>query len=155
MKKIALLAAMLLTFVGTMTAQNAKAIAEKDVPSRNVIDFQRQSLDARSVTWYQFDSVTYEVRFIDGDDNLEAIRYSPSGTETRYYIDMKYCPQSIKDSISKNYSGFDVTDFCAKTARRNTTYEVRISKKSGFLFWRKEKEVKYLNFETTGEFIGE
>lgn len=155
MKKITLFVAFLVLAMSGVLAQNAVEIAEKDVPSRNVIDFQRQSLDVRNVTWFRIDSITYEVRFIDGDDNNAAIRYSPRGTETRYYIDKKYCPQSIKDSVSKNYKGFDITELCAKTTRRNTTYEVRVSKKSGFLFWRKEKEVKYLNFETTGAFIGE
>ena len=56
MKKITLFVAFFVLAMSGVLAQNAVEIAEKDVPSRNVIDFQRQSLDVRNVTWFRIDS---------------------------------------------------------------------------------------------------
>ena len=35
------------------------------------------------------------------------------------------------------------------------SYQARIARKSGFLWWKKEKDVKILNFEIDGKFISE
>ena len=66
MKKIIILSLFAVAACGAAFAQKAVSVAEKDVPSRMVIDFQRQQIDARNVEWTKIDSLTYEVKFIDG-----------------------------------------------------------------------------------------
>lgn len=154
MKKIIILSAFLVALSGITFAQRT-AIVEKDVPSRMVIDFQRQQLDCRNINWYRIDSASYEVEFIDGDNARQSIRYTPRGTETRYFVDMRYCPNSIKDTINHRFPKYKLTELCVRSTRRSSAYEARIAHMSGFLFWKKESDVKFLNFDTAGKYLEE
>ena len=155
MKKIFVLSVVMFLACGAMYAQKASSVVEKDVPSRMVIDFQRQQLDAREVSWYRLDSNTYEVRFIDGDNSEQGIRYTPRGTESRFYFSTSNCPQSILDTVSARYPKFKVADIWVRNVKRQSTYEARIARTSGFLFWKKERESKVLHFDVFGKFIDE
>lgn len=155
MKKIFLLSLFAIVASGAAFAQKGVSVAEKDVPSRMVIDFQRQQIDAREVSWMKIDSLTYEVRFIDGDNGEQGIRYTPRGTENRYYFSTSNCPRSIQDSVKAHYPKFKITNICVRNAKRQSSYEARIARMGGFLFWKKEKEAKTLHFDVFGKFLDE
>ena len=80
--------------------------------------------------------------------------FSNKGMETHYIIEDHF-PQSIVDYVKANYNGSKVTDLWARKARNKMSYQARIARKSGFLWWKKEKDVKILNFEIDGKFISE
>ena len=156
MKKIATIALLFGIFIANLHAQ--KTIAEQEVPSRMVTDFQRQQVDARNVTWSQYDSITYQVDFNTPSDNAtQGLRYiSTGGGSLRalsvYSVDLKYTPRAIADTIARRYPGFHLTHLRVLASKRESFYEARVAKKSGFLFWRKESEVHFLTFETNGQF---
>ncbi|MBR1793049.1 MAG: hypothetical protein IJ764_05355 [Bacteroidales bacterium] len=154
MKKIVVLLLVMAAFGGLTYAQRS-SVAEKDVPSRMVIDFQRQQLDCRNISWYKLDSASYEVEFIDGDDARQSIRYTPRGTETRYFVDIRYCPGSIKDTIKHRFPKFKLTELSVRSTRRTSAYEARIARTTGILFWKKEREARFLNFDTSGKYLDE
>ncbi len=152
MKKIAIIAAAMLLSQGAIFAQ--KAINEQDVKVSYVKDFQRQVKDAKDIAWFQIDENSFKVTYRDNEDSRQAMVFSNKGMETHYFIEDHY-PQSIVDYVKDNYKGFKVTDLWARKARNKMTYQARIAKKSGFLFWKKEREAKVLNFEINGKFISE
>ena len=79
--------------------------------------------------------------------------FSPKGTETRYYVDSRYYPQSIKDTVTHQYKGYKLSDLYVRSVKNKTTYQARVAKRCGFLFWKHDCEVQLLNFEATGKFI--
>lgn len=151
MKKIAIVTFSLLLAQGALFAQ--KPVAEKDVKVAFVKDFQRQVKDASSVEWYQMDENTFKVTFRDNEGSRQAMVFSNKGMETHYIIESKYWPNSVKEYVKANYAKHSVTDLWVRRVRNNMTYQARIAKKSGFLWWKKEKDVKILNFEVDGKFI--
>ena len=153
MKKITLIAFAHLLSQGVLFAQ--KNVAEKDVKVSYVKDFQRQVKDPTNVEWYQLDEQTYKVVYLDNEKSRQAMVFSNKGMETHYYIENKYCPTSIKDTVANRYEKFDLTDVWVRKVRNKMTYQARIAKKKGFLWWKKETDVKLLNFEVDGKFINE
>ena len=151
MKKIAIITVAMLLAHGALFAQ--KPVAEKDVKVAFVKDFQRQVKDATSVEWYQMDENVFKVTYRDNEGSRQAMVFSNKGMETHYIIESKYWPISVKEYIKANYSKHSVTDLWVRRVRNQMTYQARIAKKSGFLWWKKEKEVKILNFEVDGKFI--
>ena len=152
MKKIALIAALVFLSSGVLFAQ--KAVNEQDVKVNYVKDFQRQVKNASDIAWYQIDENTYKVIFRDEENSRQAMVFSNKGMETHYFVEeSKYYPQSIVDYIKSNYSGYDIKDLWVRKARNKMTYQVSISKVSGFLFWKKESDPQTLNFEVDGKFI--
>ncbi len=152
MKKIALIAALFFLSSGALFAQ--KAVNEQDVKVSYVKDFQRQVKDATSIEWWQIDENTFKVTYRDNEGSREAMVFSNKGMETHYIIEDHF-PQAILEYVHNNYAGFKVTDLWVRKARNKMTYQARISRKSGFLWWKKEKEVKILNFEVDSKFISE
>lgn len=152
MKKIALIAALFFLSSGALFAQ--KAVNEQDVKVSYVKDFQRQVKDASSIEWWQIDENTFKVTYRDNENSRQAMVFSNKGMETHYIIEDHF-PQAILDYVHDNYSGFKLTDLWVRKARNKMTYQARIAKKGGFLWWRKEKEVKILNFEVDSKFISE
>jgi hypothetical protein len=151
MKKITLIAVALLLSQGVIFAQ--KKVAEKDVKVSYVKDFQRQVKDPTNVQWYQIDENTFKVSYLDFEKSRQAMVFSNKGMETHYIIESKYWPLSVKEYVSANYPKFSITDLWVRKARNKMTYQTRIARKSGFLWWKKEKEVKILDFEVDGKFI--
>ena len=151
MKKITLIAVALLLSQGVIFAQ--KKVAEKDVKVSFVKDFQRQVKDPTNVEWYQIDENTFKVTYRDFEKSPQAMVFSNKGMETHYFIEEKYYPHSITSYVKANYAKHSVTELWIRKARNKMTYQARIAKKSGFLWWKKEKDVKILDFETDGKFI--
>ena len=153
MKKIVVFTAAVLLCAGPLFAQKEKAVAEKEVKVSFVKDFQRQVKDATAVQWYQIDEQTFKVTYRDGEGSRQAMVFSNKGMETHYIIESKYMPLSVKEYVSANYPKFKITELWVRRVRNKMTYQTRISRTSGFLWWKKEKEVKILNFEVDGTFI--
>ena len=154
MKKIRIILALLALLQTVAYAQ--KTVSESQVPKKYVNNFADLTKNQKaSPTWTRVDSLVYDATFKNESGTKMAYRFSPRGTETRWYIDSKYYPASIKDTVARHYPGFKVTELYALSIRNKVTYQARISKMGGFLFWRREKSVKLLNFETTGKYIDE
>ena len=152
MKKIITIALVVLLGQGVAMAQKAKTVQEKDVPQRFVKDFHNKAKDIQAVTWTQVDSMVYDAAFVNAQGNKMAYRFSPKGTETRWYIDTKWQPQAIKDSVSHNYPKHKIRECYVLSIKNKSTYQARIAQTKG-LFKKREKDVKLLNFETDGKFI--
>ena len=152
MKKITLIAVALLLSQGVIMAQ--KKVAEKDVKAAFVKDFQRLSKNPTSVEWWQYDENTFKVTFRDSEKSRMAMVFSNKGMETHYIIEDHY-PHSITSYVKANYSKHSVTDLWVREIRGKMTYQARIAKKSGFLWWKKETDVKVLSWEVDGKYIGE
>ncbi|MBP5516766.1 MAG: hypothetical protein J6X86_07445 [Bacteroidales bacterium] len=154
MKKILVLTAALVLSQTLLFAQNGKSVSEKDVPERYVKDFNRQVQNAENPKWEMIDSMVYDVRYVNESGTVTAYRFSPKGTETRWYIEEKYYPQSITDYIKDNYSGYKVKELYALQVKNKVTYQVLAGKRKG-LFAKRWKSMRYINFETDGKFIDE
>ena len=154
MKKITLIAALLFLSSGALFAQ--KAVNEQDVKVSYVKDFQRQVKDATDIKWWQIDENTFKVTFRDEEKSPQAMVFSNKGMETHYIIeDNDYYPSTIVEYIKTNFPDYKITDLWVRKARNKYTYQARIAKMGGFLWWKSEKDVKVLNFETDGKFIDE
>ena len=155
MRKIIAFAAAIALLQGVVFAQNHKSVPEKDVKVNYVKDFQRQVKDATDVAWYQLDENAFKVTYLDSEKSRQAMVFSNKGTETHYYIDKKYCPAAVRDTVNHLFAGYDVTELWVRKVRNKMTYQARIAKKSGFLWWKKETDVKVINWEVDGKYIGE
>ena len=154
MKKIALIAALFFLSSGVLFAQ--KAVNEQDVKINYIKDFQRQMPNATNIAWWQIDENTFKVTYLDDEKSPQAMVFSNKGMETHYIIEDKhYFPATIVEYVKANFAGFDITDLWVRKARNKMTYQARIAKKSGCLWWKKEKDPKILNFEVDGKFIEE
>ena len=82
--------------------------------------------------------------------------FSNKGMEVHYIVENSdYYPKSIVDYVKSNFSDYDIKELWVRKARNKMTYQVRISKTSGILWWKKESDPKILSFETDGKFIDE
>lgn len=149
MKKIIVLAALVL-FAQTMVfAQKAKTVSEKDVPERFVKDFQKKAPEAKNVTWTLVDSMVYDATFVNENATKQSYRFSNKGTEVRWFVAEKYYPHAIKDAIKEQYPNHKIKEVYVLSIKNKMTYQVRIAKGSK----KKEKDAKIVNFETDGKFI--
>ena len=153
MRKIIAIAVAVLLCQGAVMAQKPKAVAEKDVKVNYVKDFQRQVKDATDVAWFQVDSVTYKVVYLDEEKSRQAMLFSNKGTETHYYVDKQFYPAAIKDTVSHLYPKHSISEVWVRKVRGKMTYQAEIARKSGFLWWKKQKDYKILNWEVDGKFI--
>lgn len=152
MKKILTLSLAILLGSGVVFAQKAKVVAAKDVPERYTRDFASKSKGAKDPVWTFVDSSVYDATYINDQGNKMAIRFSPKGTETRWFIEPKWYPHAITDTLAHNYPKYKITELYALMIKNKMTYQTRIAKKSG-LFRKKETSAKLLNFETDGKLI--
>lgn len=155
MKKIFALAVATMLCGGAMFAQNLKSVPEKDVSVNFVKDFQRQVQGATQVAWWQVDSLTYKVTYLDNEGSRQAMVFSNKGSETHYLIDKQYTPKALKDTVAHLFPQHSIQEVWVRKVRGKMTYQARISKKSGFLWWKKETDAKTLNWEVDGKYIGE
>ncbi len=154
MKKIALFAALFFLSSGVLFAQ--KAVNEQDVKVNFVKDFQRQVKDASDIQWWQIDDNTFKVTYRDEEKSRQAMVFSNKGMEVHYIVENSdYYPKSIVDYVKSNFSDYDIKELWVRKARNKMTYQVRVSKTSGILWWKKESDPKILSFETDGKFIDE
>lgn len=153
MKKILALATAVLLLQGAMFAQKGKAVAEKDVKVSYVKDFQRQVKDATDVQWYQIDSLTFKAVYLDAEKSRQAMQFSNRGSETHYYVEREYYPQAIRDTVKHLFPKYDIRELWVRKVRGKMTYQAYIAKMGGFLWWKKEKESKLVNWEVDGKYI--
>jgi hypothetical protein len=154
MKKILLLAALITMSQTLVFAQKEKSIKEADVPVRFVKDFQSANKDVKDVNWtVTEDSIYFTATFINSDGDRQATRFSNKGTEKRYYVDPIYYPHAIVDTVVNQFPKHKITDIYIRDLKGKMTYQARIARMKGFLFWRKETEVKTLSFETNCKMI--
>lgn len=153
MKKILAFAAAIMLLGGAAFAQKEKAVAEKDVKVNYVKDFQRQVKEATNVEWWQIDEQTFRVTYLDTEKSRQGMLFSNKGSETHYYIDKKYYPHAVVDTVDHLFHGYTVDDVWVRKMRNKMTYQARIVKKSGFLWWKKVKDEKTLNWEVDGKYI--
>ena len=153
MKKILALATVALLLQGAVFAQKGKAVAEKDVKVSYVKDFQRQVKDATDVQWYQMDSLTFKAIYLDAEKSRQAMVFSNRGSETHYYVDREYYPQAVRDTVKHLFPKYDIRELWVRKVRGKMTYQAYIAKMSGFLWWKKEKEGKLVNWEVDGKYI--
>ncbi len=152
MKKIIILSLVILLSGSMGFAQKAKTVAAKDVPERYTRDFVSKSKGAKDPVWTLVDSSVYDATYVNEQGNKMAIRFSPKGTETRWFIEPKWYPHAITDTIAHNYPKYKITELYALMIKNKMTYQTRIARKSG-LFSKKEKNAKLINFETDGKLI--
>lgn len=155
MKKILALAVAVALGQGLLFAQNGKAVAEKDVRVNYVKDFQRQMKDVTNVQWYMMDSMTFKAVYVDAEQSRQAMVFSNKGSETHYYVDRKYYPKAVRDTVSHLFPGYDIRDVWVRKVRGKMTYQAYIAKMAGFLWWKKEKDSKIVNWEVDGKYINE
>ena len=154
MKKILLLAALIIMSQTLVFAQKEKSIKEANVPVRFVKDFQGQNQDAKDVSWtVTEDSLFYTATFINSDGDKQATRFSNKGTEKRYFVDPAYYPHAILDTVASQFPKHKITTIYIRDLKGKMTYQARIARNKGFLFWRKETDVKTLSFETNCKMI--
>ena len=154
MKKILLLAALITMSQTLVFAQKEKSIKEADVPVRFVKDFQSANKDVKDVNWtVTEDSIYFTATFINSDGDKQAIRFTPKSTEERYYIEEKYYPHDIRDSVASMFPKHKITCIYVRNLKGKMTYQCRIARKKGFLFCKKETDVKVISFETSCKII--
>ena len=154
MKKILVLVALIAMSQTIVFAQKEKSVKEANVPARYVKDFQNQVKEAQNIVWTMaVDSSAYTATFTNADGDLQAIHFTPKTTETRYYIDSKYYPHAIKDTVAHQYPKHKITSIYIRNLKGKSTYQARIARTKGFLFWKREADPKLLSFETNSKLI--
>ncbi|MBQ9417622.1 MAG: hypothetical protein IJU19_03480 [Bacteroidales bacterium] len=153
MKRI-LIAAMALTLgCGQLMAQKETPLTEKDVDINYVNDFQRQQPGAKDVVWWRAGEDSFRATYIDAEGSQQAMVFSPRGTETLYYVDTKYCPRAIADTVARQHPGYEVDKVWVRKVRGKYTYQAQIATWRGMLWWRKKADAKVLEFEIDGKQI--
>ena len=154
MKKILVLAALVVMSQAVVFAQKEKTVKEADVPVRYVKDFQNQASDAQNVVrTMALDSSAYMATFTSVDGDKQAIRFTTKTSETRYYIEDKYIPHAIKDTVAHQFPKHKISEVYIRNLKGKMTYQCRIYQNKGFLFWKRETNVKIISFETNSKII--
>lgn len=154
MKKILVLAALIMMSQTIVFAQKEKSVKEADVPVRYVKDFKSHNANAQNVAWTMaLDSSAYMATFNGPDGDLMAVRFTPKTSETRYYIESQYYPHAILDTVASQFPKHKVSTMYIRNLKNKMTYQARIYRKKGCFFCKKEVDVKLLSFETDGKMI--
>lgn len=154
MKKLLIFASALLLCQTLLFAQNGKSVSEKDVPERYVKDFHRQAGNIDKVDWRIIDTLIYDARFVNESGTETAYRFSPKGTETRWYIEEKYYPHAIVEKIKETHPNYKIKELYILLIKNKSTYQVLAGQRKG-LFAKKWKNMRLMNFEIDGKFIDE
>ena len=96
----------------------------------------------------------YDANFYNESDTRMTIRFSPKGTETRWYVEEKYYPHAILETIETMHPGNKVKELYALSIKNKVTYQVLVGQRKG-LFVKKWKNMRLMNFETDNKFIDE
>ena len=157
MKKILLIATLLIFCQGIVSAQKPQQVTEKEVNTKFVKDFHKQAPNAKDTQWERINNDTFRVRFTNEDKERQALLYSNKGTETLFYVDEQYYPSAIKDTLKARYPKHSITELAVRKVKTNMSYQanIAITKKSGILWWRKTEIIdpKTVNFDINGKFI--
>lgn len=154
MKKIIIFAALIAMCHTMAFAQKDKSVKESEVPVRYIKDFQSQTSDVKNVNWSMaLDSSAYMVTFTNSDGERQAIRFMPKGTEIRYFVDEKYYPHAILDTVASMFPKYKITDLYIRNLKNKMTYQCRIARVKCCLFCKKEVDPKVISFETNAKII--
>ena len=153
MKKILAIAMAVALCQGLVFAQRCKPVAEKEVKVNYIKDFERQVKDAADVQWFLIDSQSFKVVYTDADKSRQAMVFSTRGSETHYFVESKYYPKAVRDTVSHLFPGYDIREVWVRKVRGKMTYQAYIAKMGGFLWWKKEKAAKMVNWEVDGKYI--
>ena len=154
MKKLLVFASALLLCQTLLFAQNGKSVSEKDVPERYVKDFHRMEGNQNKVEWKLIDTLVYDVCFVNEKGTETAYRFSPKGTETRWYIKEDVYPHSLLDKLQELHPGYKVKELYALQLKNKVTYQALVGQRKG-LFVKKWKKMHLMNFEIDGKYIDE
>ena len=154
MKKILVFAVVALLGQTMLFAQNGKSVSAKDVPERYVKDFNRQAPDVKNVDWRIIDTLIYDAIYVNEKGTKTVYRFSPKGTETRWYVEEKYYPHSIVEKIQELHPGYKIKELYALQIKNKVTYQTLVGQRKG-LFTKKWKNMRLMNFETDSKFIDE
>lgn len=154
MKKIIIFAAIALLSQSLLFAQSGKTVSDKDVPERYIKDFNRLVPDAKNVSWHIIDTLIYDANFVNDKGTKTSYRFSPKGTETRWFVDEKYYPRSIVQKVAAEHPGYKIKELYTLMIKNKVTYQVLVGQRKG-LFVKKWKHIRLMNFETDGKFIDE
>ncbi|MBQ6956519.1 MAG: hypothetical protein IJP80_07895 [Bacteroidales bacterium] len=154
MKKIIILAAVALLSQSLLFAQNGKAVSDQDVPERYIKDFNRLVPDAKNVDWHLIDTLIYDAYFVNENGTKTSYRFSPKGTETRWFVEEKYYPRSIVQRVEVEHPGYKIKELYTLMIKNKVTYQVLVGQRKG-LFVKKWRHMRLMNFETDGKFIDE
>jgi len=156
MKKIVVFLATIFIAQTLLFAQTGKPVSDKDVPERYVRDFVRMAPDAKNVEWQLIDTLIYDAYFVNDNGTQTAYRFSPKGTETRWYIEDKYIPHAIANKVQELHPGYKIKELYALQIKSKVTYQLLAGERKGFLFFPKKwKHMRLMNFETDYKFIDE
>lgn len=155
MKKTSVLIVIALFMGGVAWSQNTRRVSEQDVDAKYVQDFQHMAKGATNVTWYSNGDKTFRADFTDKEGDRESLLFSPKGTENHYHIPSSCYPAFILDTLANmpEFKDYTIDRLYARKAKGAMTYQVRVTKKKGILWWKRETAPKLVNFETTGKFI--
>lgn len=153
MKRIMSLVAVAALCCGPLAAQRETRVAEKDVDVNYVQDFQRQAAGAKDVAWWKSGEDAFKATYLDAENSRQAMVFSPRGSETHYFVDLRYCPAAVRDTAARLFPAYKLEKVWVRKMRGKMTYQARVVKRSGFLWWRKEVDAKVLNFEVDGRYI--
>lgn len=154
MKKILALVAAVLLSQTLLFAQSGKSVSTKDVPERYVKDFNRLTSNATDADWYMVDTLVFDAYYTSANGNKSSLRFSPKGTETRWYINEKYYPHTVVNQIHESHPDFKIKELYILSIKNKSTYQVLVGQRKG-LFTKKWKNMRLMNFETDGKFIDE
>ena len=110
MKKILALVAAVLLSQTLLFAQSGKSVSTKDVPERYVKDFNRLTSNATDADWYMVDTLVFDAYYTSANGNKSSLRFSPKGTETRWYINEKYYPHTVVNQIHESHPDFKIKE---------------------------------------------
>jgi len=156
MKKIFAIAITLILAQTALFAQSGKSVSEKDVPERYVKDMKRQvgEMEKVNVEWKLIDTLIYDACYVNENGTKTVLRFSPKGTETRWYVEEKYYPHAIVNNIADTHPGYKIKELYALQIRNKVTYQVLVGQRKGF-FTKKWKNMRLMNYETDYKFIDE
>ena len=154
MKKIIILLVAALLGQSVLFAQSGTSVKENDVPERYVKDLHRLAGDVKNVEWLLVDTMVYDALYTSDNGTRTAYRFSPKGSETRWYVEEKYYPRAIKEKIQELHPGHKVKELYALMVKNKVTYQVLVGKRKG-LFVKRWKSMRLMNFEVDGKFIDE
>jgi hypothetical protein len=125
------------------TGKGEKESKEVIVPSAVKSAFEKQFAKAKNVEWSLEKTDEFEAEFIIGKAELSAV-YDSKGTllETGTPIVETELPQAVKDSLTREFAGYDLY----KTEKIDTkgviSYEMKVKKTSTLSFDAKGKLIK-------------
>lgn len=118
-----------LAVVSFLTANSAMAqdLFMKDVPSPITNKFKSAFPDAKDIEW-EMDGNLFNVEFEVGFSHDHEIWYDSTGKIIRHKeeISEKDLPAAVKESVEKNFKGYNINDAEKITSGKKVTYRMEL-----------------------------